>query len=123
MATRYFRNHHGGVISYWTAWRVGFLTASCGGFLFALLVYIFGKVIVPDFLSQYQEMNLQAIEQTKPMTEGMFGEAMYNEAVSNLEKMTLGTIAFQEFITKSFGGIFVAFITAAAMQKKQAETI
>lgn len=119
MATRQYRDHeNGGFISYWTAYRAGFLTAACGAFLFALLLYVFGKVIVPDFLSDYLAESLEAIEQSRKLTEDMFGENIYDEAVRNLEKMTLSRVAAQEFFSKSFGGLLVAFLTAAVLQKK-----
>lgn len=107
MATKSYRSLNENQISYWTAWRVGFLTAACGGFLFSLLVYIFGVVPVPDFLDQCKAYNLEMLEKTREMTIDVMGEKMYDATVENVEKQTLSSLAMQEFMNKSFGGMLV----------------
>jgi hypothetical protein len=120
LSTKEVRNLNNGSISYWTAWRTGFLTVACGAFLFALLVYIFGMTIEVSFLDQYKSINAGIIEQGKEMGGGeLLGEAMYEKALNDLDKMTLETLSFQEFFGKSFGGMFLAFITAAFLKRKQ----
>jgi hypothetical protein len=122
MATKNYRELNGGYINYWTAWGVGFLTAACGGFLFGLLVYIFGKIGVRDFLDQYKAINLEAMEKSRALAVDFMGEKMYEDAVENLDKLTLSNVAMQEFMNKSFGGMLFGLITAAILQKKQPDS-
>lgn len=118
MATKQYRTLNGGLINYWTAWRVGFLTAACGGFLFCLLVYIFGSVAVTDFLNQFKEYNMTLLEKSRDMSIEVLGEGMYESTLENLDKQTLSSVAMQEFMNKSLGGIITGFITAAILQRK-----
>lgn len=122
--TRHHRDHElNGNISYWTAFRGGFLVATCGGLLFALLLYLFGTVMAPGFTDMFKQESYNALEQTKSITESMLGKGMYDEAVRNIDKITLSSIAFQEFMYKSLGGLLAAFITAAAIRRSNPASI
>lgn len=120
LSTRHFRNHEcGGYIEYWPAFRIGFLTAAAGGFLFALLMWAFGTVIDATLLTRFKEESLELLEQSAALSKSMFGESVYQQSLENLQKTDLTTLSIQEFMNKSLGGLLVALITAAIFRKQQ----
>ncbi len=118
LGTKHYRDHEGlGYISYWQGFRVGFLTASCGAFLFALMVWSFATVIDAQIVERFKQESLMYLEQTEQLSKSMFGEAIYDASVENIEKITTGTISAQEFWDKTFGGLIISLITAAFLRK------
>ncbi len=113
----------GGTLSYWRSFRVGFLTAACGGFLFALLVYVFGMVIDPDMVDHFKQESLKYLQQTEDLSKSVFGEEIYDSSVENIEKLTLANICSQEFMNKTLGGLLTAFVTAAILKKSSSTPI
>lgn len=120
LSTKHFRDHDcGGYITYWSAFRAGFMTAVAGGFLFALLVYAYGMVIDADLVERFKEENLRMIEESAQLSKSMFGEALYEKSIESLQQTTISTIASQEFMNKSLGGLLVALVTGAIFRKQQ----
>ncbi len=119
LATRHYRNYeNGGVLSYSQGYSTGLLTAVCAGFLFALIIYSFGTIIDGSIVDRFKTENMAYLEQTAELSQSMFGEKMYDDAIANIEKTTIGTLASQEFYNKAMGGFIVAFITAAIFKRK-----
>jgi hypothetical protein len=109
LATGFMRNKvMGGFITYRQALRIGFLTAVSSGFLFALLVYIFGTVIQPGLIEEYKAGMVADMEQSK----SLLPSEMYETALENLEKATLFNIVSADFFYKCVGGFLVSLITA-----------
>jgi len=124
LGSRHYRNHEGqGYISYWQGFRVGFLTASCGAFLFALLVWTFATVIDANIIERFKEESLLYLEQTEKLSRSVFGSSIYDASVENIEKITTESIAAQEFWNKTFGGLIVSFITAAFLRNNAPTSI
>ena len=108
-ATGFMRNRIlGGFITYRQALRIGFLTAVSSGFLFALLVYIFGTVIHPGLIEEYKTGMVADMEQSK----NLLPSEMYETALENLEKATLFNIVSADFFYKCVGGFLISLITA-----------
>ncbi len=113
-----YRDHaSNGYVSYWKAFRCGLLIASCGAFLYSLLVYIFGTIVDQQLLESFKAESLIYLEQTEELSKSVFGESVYQASVDNIQKSTMSTIASQEFFNKMFGGFLVSFITAAFLRK------
>lgn len=109
MATGNMRNNLlGGYITYGQAFRIGFLTASSAGFLYALLIYIFGTLIQPGLIDIHKLELAEGIEKTR----AIFGEKFYESNLENVDKTTIFTMASGEFFSKSFGGFLISLITA-----------
>lgn len=108
----------GGYVTYWPAYRASFLTAAFGALLFAALLWLFGTVIDSTILDKFREESLAYLTQNEEMSRSLFGESFYETSVENIQKITLGNIATQDFIYKCFGGMMVSFIIAAVMYRK-----
>ncbi len=118
LGTKHYRENEGlGYIRYWQAFRVGFLTAACGGFLFALLVWTFASVIDVNIVERFKEESLMYLEQSEQLSKSMFGDKLYDASIENIEKITTTSIASQEFWNKTFGGLIISFITAGILRK------
>jgi len=110
LATRRIRNDvFGGTITYWQAYKAGVLTAFFGALLFALLAYVFGKLVFPDLLEIHRGEMLEDMEASRMI----FSQDMYEQGVENIRKLTMALVAYNDFTMKMLGGITVSFITAA----------
>ena len=64
---RFYRDHHcDGYITYWRAFRTGFLTIACGALLFSLMFYLYGILGSSDLLDNYKEEMLKEVEHSGP---------------------------------------------------------
>ena len=54
-----------GSITYWGAFKAQMLVVSSYGVLYVLLIYIFGKLIYTDLVSDYIQTYLHELEMTK----------------------------------------------------------
>lgn len=114
ISTRYYRDRIlGGFIKYWEGFRTGMLTAICSSFLFALFIYSFAKLYGADIVELFKADAIQALEDTKYI----LGDDLYDEGMSSIDKVNIGTIAANDFFTKMLGAVLVCFITAAAYRK------
>lgn len=116
LSTGYFRDKlSGGYITYGHAFRIGFLTACCGAFMFDSLVYIFGTFINNTILDTYKTDMLTELEKTK----SMFGERFYELSMESLEKTTMYNIVSSDFFLKVLGGALTALITSGFYRKNK----
>ncbi|MFI5220132.1 MAG: DUF4199 domain-containing protein [Bacteroidia bacterium] len=114
IATRYYRDRIlGGFITYWQGFRTGMLTAICGSFLFALFIYSFAKIYGTDIVELFKNDAIQGMEDAKYI----LGDDLYDQGMESLEKITIGTMASNDFFTKMLGAVLVCLITAAAYRK------
>ena len=124
LATKRFRDFEsGGFISYSTAFRIGFLTATCGGLLYALIVYIFGTLIDPALIDNFKEMMLADLEETESLMRSVVGDSVYEQSIEEMKNTTLKTIAMTDFFYKCVGGLIISLITAAVLKRNHPETI
>ncbi len=115
LATRDARNHAGGgIITYWQAWKAGMMTAFFSSALFGLLVYIFGRLVAPGLLAIHKQELLGEMETIRMF----FDKKAYNDGVDNIGKLTISSVAYNDFILKMTGGSLVSFVTAAVYRKK-----
>ena len=109
LATGYFRDRiAGGFMTYGQGFRIGFLTASAGAFLFALMIYIYGTALNPDFVEIYKTGAMEELEKYKtPLM-----EQMYDASIEGIKNTTMFAIAQDAFLSKTFGGVLISLITA-----------
>ena len=124
IATKRFRDYEcGGFISFSMAFRAGLLTAISGGFLYALIVYIFGTLIDPALIDDFKELMLADLEQTESMIRSIVGDSVYEQSIEEMKNTTLKSIAMTDFFYKFFGGIIISLITAAILKRNRTEMI
>jgi hypothetical protein len=99
----------GGAITYWSAFKAGVLTAFFGSLLFALLVYVCGRLVFPGLLERHKAALLEDMEAARLF----FSDDFYEKGVESIEQLTLAAAAYNDFTLKMLGGTAVSFITAA----------
>jgi hypothetical protein len=118
IATKNYRDHFlAGEITYWQAVKTGMATAIAASFLYAFLIYIFVTLIDGNVVTAFKNEKLLDLEQTK----FMFNEDFYEKMVDEIDKFTIGTIAFNDFFMKIIGSFLVSLITAAIYRKQHSE--
>ena len=114
IATKNYRDHAlGGFINYGQGMRIGLLTALAASFLFALLIYIFVTIFDSNVIELYKNEMKAGLEETK----FMFSDEMFDKAMEGFEKLTIVTVAYNDFFIKMVGGLLVTFITAAIYRR------
>jgi len=115
LAIKFHRNKNlEGYITFGQGFFTGIKTTFFAALLFSLLVYLFGAVIDGNLLESYKEEAMVGMEEVRPY----FSENMIDAALENLDKMTMSSVAFNEFLTKMLGGAIISLIAAAAYRKK-----
>jgi hypothetical protein len=92
---------------------LGLMTALSASFLFALLIYIFVTIFDSSVIELYTNEMKAGLEETK----FMFSDEMYDKAMEGFEKLTIVTIAYNDFFIKMVGALLVTFVTAAIYRK------
>lgn len=124
LSIRYYRNHlNGGIMTFGYGMQTGMLTAASGGLLYALMVYIFCKVIDPSVIEEYKEQLLNNLEQTEQMMISIMGEDMYNKSVEDLKNINLGSQVMSEYMAKLFSGVIYSLIASAILKRKPAASV
>jgi len=114
LATLHYRNRENqGMITYWQAFRMGFLTASFGALLYGAMVWIFGTMGDGQFLDLIRQERLAAMELSEDMMKNFVGDSAFEQAVENITNMDMADVATEDILNKVFGGLLCAFITAA----------
>jgi hypothetical protein len=115
LATGYYRDKlMAGQISYWQSFRIGFLTASSGAFLYALVVFIFASLVSNQLVEDYKNEMMEGLEKTK----SILGESFYETNMENLDKTTLFTLVSGDFFSKTLGGFFISLVTAGFYRRQ-----
>lgn len=118
ISTKYYRDRIlGGFITYWQGFRTGLLTGVCSSLLFALAVFIFVKLFSPEILDAFKEMEKQGWEASKEV----FSDEIYEMGMEEVEKITIGKMAYGIFLRTMIGTALVSFVTAAAYRKLPSE--
>jgi hypothetical protein len=116
LATAAFRKRFsGGLMSYGQGFRIGFLTASAGAFLFALMIYIYGTAIDPGFIEIYKSGSIGELEKYRTP----FMENMYDASIESVGNATMLAIAQDAFFSKTFGGVLISLITAGFYRRQK----
>lgn len=124
LSIRYYRNElSGGYVKFADAFRAGMLTSFGCALLYALMVYIFGKIADPGLMDSFRETMLQNLETTETEMRNMLGDTMYERSVEEMKNMTLANQAFSDFLYKIISGTVFSLIFAAIMKKKSPEII
>ncbi len=119
LATRHYRNHeNNGFISYWQAFRIGFLTAAAGALLFGALTWGCITLIDGSVLDTFKQESLEALELTEGMMKSMIGESAFEQSVENINNMSVYEVTTSDIFNKMFGGLLAAFITAAFLRRE-----
>lgn len=118
LGTRYYRNaENHGFISYWQGFRVSFLTASCGAFVFATLAWIFGSYIDGNVLEEFKQRSLEAVEMTEGMMKSMVGESAYEQYIEDISEVQMSDVVIGDFNNKIIGGLIASLVVAAFLRK------
>jgi len=119
LATLHYRNRENqGMITYWQAFRMGFLTASFGALLYGAMVWIFGTMGDGQFLDLIRQERLAAMELSEDMMKNFVGDSAFEQAVENITNMDMADVATEDILNKVFGGLLCAFITAAFTRRE-----
>ncbi len=113
----YRENELEGFITYWQAYRTGFLTAVAGGLLSALLIFIFCTIYDNSIVEDFKNQTLTQMEMVETQMKSMLGSNMYEQTIQSYESITTQTVASGEFFNKVLCGIFVSLITAAVYKR------
>lgn len=109
-----------GRITYWGAFKAQMLVVSSYGVLYVLLIYIFGKVIYTDLVSDYIQTYLHELEITKKdmnRVMGSMSENFEDRMIEEISKSTLSSILFKEYFNKLAGGAFFALILSFKLKQ------
>jgi hypothetical protein len=121
VATKMLReNFLRGAITYWGAFKAQMLVISSYGVLYVLLVYIFGKIIYPDLVSDYIQVYLKELSLSKKEMYQVLGqgyEAYEDRMIDEIKKSTLTSILFKEYFNKLAGGAFFALILSFKLKR------
>jgi hypothetical protein len=119
LATRHYRDHeNNGFVSYWQAFRIGFLTASAGALLFGALSWLYVTMIDNSVLDTFKQESLEALELTEGMMKSMIGESAFEQSIENINNMSMNEVTTSDIFNKMFGGLLSAFITAAFLRRE-----
>ena len=103
----------GGPFSFGRALKTGIKAAFFSSLLYCLLLYLLG-VLMPSLMDVYKaemELGMQ-------MTESFFSEKMMDQMYEELEKTTIATLAWSEFLRKMLGGFIISLVAAAVLYRK-----
>ena len=121
LATKALRdNYFNGVIKYWGAFKAQMLVISSYGVLYVLLIYIFGKVIYTDLVSDYIQTYLHELGVTKKEMYQVLGSGYENyedRMIEEISKSTLSSILFKEYFNKLVGGAFFALLLSFKLKR------
>lgn len=119
LATRHYRNHENlGYVTYWQAFRIGFLTAAGGALLFGALTWLFVMLIDNAVLDLFKQESLQSLELTEGLMKSIIGESAFEQSVENINSMTMNDVCTSDIFNKVIGGLLSAFITAAFLRRE-----
>jgi hypothetical protein len=92
-----------------------------------MLMYIFGTVIEPNFIQQYKDFTLQAFDTMKGSMKNMVGSSSYEKIedamIESMQKVTLTSLLFSEYLNKLFYGAILSLFMAFALRKKPTSDI
>jgi len=105
----------GGYISYGRGVGTGVLITLFLSIVFCVLIYGFATFIGTDILEGFKQDTFEGLEKAKPY----MGDTLYEQAVEETEKLTVGGMVLGEFQRKILGGIIMSLIIAAFMRKQK----
>jgi hypothetical protein len=116
LATKLIRDQVlGGYITFGVAFRTGIITVFFSSLLFALLIYVFGNMFDSGLVQMYRDEILKGADEARIL----LSEKMIDQVIEEAEKVTLTSIAMNDFTAKMTGGIILSLITSAFLMKKQ----
>jgi hypothetical protein len=112
----YRDNFNGGEITYGKAFRtgvsIGFFYASfCG-----LILYLFGVTVAKDLVEIQKSEVLRGLEEAQKFFDST---DFIDKAIEELEKMTIGSLAWGDFQNKLFGTAVLSLIISAFLKKEK----
>lgn len=119
LATLHYRNRENqGMITYWQAFRMGFLTATACALLYGAMIWIFGTIGDELFLEQIKQERLNAMELSESVLKTYVDESAFDQAIETITNMDMVDVATEDIFNKVFGGLLCAFITAAFTRRE-----
>jgi hypothetical protein len=107
----------GGYIKYGQAFSFSLAITFFYATTFAALVYIYGKAIDTDIVGIVKADTLQQVDK---LSEVLGDDSkMVDKAVSELEKMTIGSLAMGEYWNKIIWGFILGLIVSAFLKKEK----
>ncbi len=117
----------GGVINYWDAFKSMMVICGAAALLYVMLMYIFGSIIDPDFIQQYKNFTLKAFDTMKSSMKNIVGSIRYEKIedtmIESMQKVTLASLLFSEYLNKLLYGAILSLIMAFALRKKPTSDI
>lgn len=105
-----------GEISYGKAFRasitLGFFYASFS----SLLIYFFGLTLASDLVEIQKQEVLKGLEMARQFFDK---DDVFDEVLAEVDKMTIGRLAWAEFQNKLIGMAIIGLITAAILKKQK----
>jgi hypothetical protein len=109
-----------GRITYWGSFKAQMLVVSSYGVLYVLLIYIFGKLVYTDLVSDYIQTYLRELGVTKKEMYKVLGSGYENyedRMIEEISKSTLSSILFKEYFNKLIGGAFFALMLSFKLKR------
>ena len=118
LATKFHRDKDlGGYINYGRGLSIGILVGGFAALLNAVLSYIFGTMADQFILENYKSEAMVSIDEARKFLSGERMLAKLDEAVEQIDKMTMTQLSLSVFYNGSLGGLIVSLITAAIFRK------
>jgi hypothetical protein len=112
----YRDNFNGGEITYGKAFRTGvtlgfFYASFCG-----LILYLFGAILAKDLVEIQKAEVLKGLEEAQKFFDNT---DFIDKAIEEMDKMSLGSLAWGDFQNKLFGSAFLSLILSAFLKKEK----
>ncbi len=108
-------------LSYLSAFRTGSMTSFIGGATSSMLVYLYTVISGPGVLKRHKaEMQEMLILSEEQLT-GVLGKQNLTRMAEEINKITPGSLAFDDFFQKIVFGIIISLILAFFFRKRNTE--
>jgi len=104
-----------GFIGYGRALGTGTLISLFSTLFFSVLAYAFMSFVGTDILEVHRQEMLEGMEQAK----SFMGDEWYEKIVAEIEVMTNGEAAMQEFQRKILAGVVYSLVIAGFLRRKK----
>ena len=99
-------------LSYSSAFRTGSMITFFGSACSSMLLYVFGMLAEPAVLARHQAEMKEMISLTEDQLNDVFGQENMKRALEQMQQITPGSIAYEDFFMKLVLGTIAALILA-----------
>jgi len=119
LAMRYYRINFGdGLMPTWKGIVIGLIINLMASALYAVMLYMLLSRIDDGMLKLYQQTAIVFFENNREEMIKNSSKEQFEAMRRNIDLMTPGAVAFDEWISKSMFGLILSVLTALAMRKR-----